>query len=424
MSNNQIEVIEHLDSCEKLEILWLNENKIQVLENLTSLKALKQLWVAGNKITKLGSALLQLKSLEDFNISGNLIGSFKEVLNLNQLDKISILALSDPHFGENPVCSLCNYQTFMIFEFPNIKQLDSLSITDESRTYADATFMKKQMYYNMRIKTIKRTASNIKIVLSGLVQKYQKFLFDDILPLEKELKMTEKEQGDKIKNDEPVLYQKLNKKIQALQKELKREYKNIQNVDNIRHMLHIKLDHMCKDNINKLMIELETGGNIRFEEGKTTDNWYTSCCDLVLSRYQGSPTLKVTKVTRIHNRFLRCRFEEKLDSLVDTSNSAYKRNLEYLFYGLDSSAPNELSRIMEEGFRTPEEYKDMNLPGCITLANSVQTAELARLRELGDQSEKIFQLSGQLLICKVYIGDSAEDIRMPIYKSRMTVSEA
>ena len=33
------------------------------------------------------------------------------------------------------------------------------------------------------------------------------------------------------------------------------------------------------------MTEPETGGNIRFEEGKPTDKWFSSCVDLVRSRF-------------------------------------------------------------------------------------------------------------------------------------------
>lgn len=33
---------------------------------------------------------------------------------------------------------------------------------------------------------------------------------------------------------------------------------------------------LSEQNIHRMMTELETGGNIRFEEGKTTDKWFTS----------------------------------------------------------------------------------------------------------------------------------------------------
>ena len=42
---------------------------------------------------------------------------------------------------------------------------------------------------------------------------------------------------------------------------------------------------MAEQNIHRLMTELETGGNIRFEEGKPSDKWFTSCVDLVRSRF-------------------------------------------------------------------------------------------------------------------------------------------
>lgn len=37
--------------------------------------------------------------------------------------------------------------------------------------------------------------------------------------------------------------------------------------------------------VQRLLLELETGGNVRFEDGKPTDPWYKSCHDLFLSRF-------------------------------------------------------------------------------------------------------------------------------------------
>lgn len=42
---------------------------------------------------------------------------------------------------------------------------------------------------------------------------------------------------------------------------------------------------MADQNIGRLITELDTGGNIRFEEGRPQDKWYTSCVDLVRSRF-------------------------------------------------------------------------------------------------------------------------------------------
>jgi hypothetical protein len=76
----------------------------------------------------------------------------------------------------------------------------------------------------------------------------------------------------------------------------------------------------------------------------------------------GIDGIAVTRVTRIHNRFLRNRFEEKLEQLVDLSSDSYKRKLEYLFYGIDPKLPTEIFRAMEEGFRPVHEYAKEKMP--------------------------------------------------------------
>ena len=56
---------------------------------------------------------------------------------------------------------LFNQKTFILYHLPNITQLDMLSISEEAKQYAEATFMKKKMYYNMRIKTMQRIFSTL-----------------------------------------------------------------------------------------------------------------------------------------------------------------------------------------------------------------------------------------------------------------------
>ena len=138
---------------------------------------------------------------------------------------------------------------------------------------------------------------------------------------------------------------------------------DLKDLETIFEALRRKIYEMSEQNIHRLMTELETGGNIRFEEGRPQDRWFSSCVDLVRSRFSaeqmktfGIIGINVTRVTRIHNRFLRNRFEEKLEQLVDLSDNQYKRSLEYLFYGVNPSAPKEIHRAMEEGFRSIQEY--------------------------------------------------------------------
>jgi len=134
---------------------------------------------------------------------------------------------------------------------------------------------------------------------------------------------------------------------------------DLRDLETIYECLRRKVYELSELNIHRLITELETGGNIRYEEGKPSDKWFASCVDLVKSRFNpeqmkffGIMGIDVTRVTRIHNRFLRNRFEEKLEQLVDLSDNSYKRSLEYLFYGVDPTQPAEIHRAMEEGFRS------------------------------------------------------------------------
>ena len=79
------------------------------LDGLENLKSLKTLWIGQNSIETLKNYLESLKNLTDLNISGNKICSFKETLSLSRLPNLKILAFFDPTYGDNPICTLSNY---------------------------------------------------------------------------------------------------------------------------------------------------------------------------------------------------------------------------------------------------------------------------------------------------------------------------
>lgn len=114
-----------------------------------------------------------------------------------------------------------------------------------------------------------------------------------------------------------------------------------------------RLREVNKTSIRKLLAEFETGGNIRLEEGKATDRWSRSCKDLITTRFAPGDLEKhdingihITKVVRIHNRFLKNKFEEKMEMLADISSVNHKKQLEYLFYGVDPNVPSELEHVI------------------------------------------------------------------------------
>lgn len=147
-----------------------------------------------------------------------------------------------------------------------------------------------------------------------------------------------------------------------------------------------KLREVNKTSIRKLLAEFETGGNIRLEEGKVSDKWLRSCKDLMATRFSAEDLEKydingihITKVVRIHNRFLKNKFEEKMEMLADISSVNSKKQLEYLFYGIDPNVPSELEHVIEEGFRSSEEAKKLGICPFVPLFNTILGVDLPRI---------------------------------------------
>lgn len=225
----------------------------------------------------------------------------------------------------------------------------------------------------------------------------------------------------------------------------------IKSVDGVYERLKRGINELSEQNIHRMITELETGGNIRFEEGKPTDKWFTSCDDLIRSRFD-SDTMKrkfeiadinILRVTRIHNRFLRNRFEEKVEQLVDLTNTSQKKSIEYLFYGVDPKIPNEVYRAMEEGFRQPIEYYRIGVSQNVALVNSIVAAETPRIySHINNEDSSLLLRSnssttktsksnllkimeslpcGHLLICKVlHPGSKAITIEQNVDKKTKT----
>ena len=132
---------------------------IETIEGVEGLVNIKELSIAQNLIKSLGNGLDHLESLEKLNLSGNPISSFKEIFKLCKLRKLADFCLSDPNFGESVLCTLSNYQTFVLYYLKQLTSLDCMVITNESRSHAETTFLKKKLYYTMKKKNIKALIS-------------------------------------------------------------------------------------------------------------------------------------------------------------------------------------------------------------------------------------------------------------------------
>lgn len=92
-----------------------------------------------------------------------------------------------------------------------------------------------------------------------------------------------------------------------------------------------------------------------------------------------------------------------MEVLADITNINSRKQLEYLFYGVDPNIPSELDHVIEEGFRQPEEAKKLGICPFVPLFNSILCADLPRIthyldhqkvnNKLGKSSYNLMQIS-------------------------------
>ncbi|KAL4237983.1 Leucine-rich repeat-containing protein 9 [Mactra antiquata] len=395
--SNKIQVIENLENLTELEVLWLNHNQILNIENISKLSRLKQLNLAENRIEKIGHTLDSCHRLEELNLSGNKISSLRDLTNLMRLPSLQSLCLKDPLYSPAPVSLLCNYSTHVLYHLPSLCKLDTYDVTGKSMNeVAESTVMKKKMYYNMRIRTLFRNLAQVLSKMDNYQQQMLNFPHERLRALISSMKEIEQE-DDHPQNDADndrnntrspgeisgteLNLQKLNSstnyntKLAAIKERVNKWEKKCAEIETFYTDTVTRFKETANTLMNRMVVELESGGNVRFEEGSPSDMWFTSCHDLVLSRFcaadfrdHGIVGIKVRRIVRLHNRTLRARFDEKLMSIVDDAegeyyisnrNVSYKKLLEYLFWMWDPSLPggsNEPERILEEGFMDAENY--------------------------------------------------------------------
>ncbi|TRY55271.1 hypothetical protein DNTS_015750, partial [Danionella cerebrum] len=444
--DNNIDHISNLEMLKDLQTLWLNKNRISIVQGLSSLVNLEELNLADNAIETLGHSLDPNVNLQNLNLSGNRINSFKELTNLARLPRLRHLSLQDPQCIPNPVCLLYNYYIHVLYHMPLLHRLDTYDISSKHlKDSAESTVMKKIMYYTMRVRGVQRQFDELKAKLKQqrrdqilLPEERIRVLTFSFRNLERELyyvQCTGRKSGepeDSTSNLCRVLSheQILEHKLDALKERLNFWEQHLDEIES-RHHHNVALASNKKDvMVNFLLLELETVGNIRFEEGNTGDPWFTSCYDLLLSRFCAwdyksfnITGIKINRILRIHNRSLRHRFQDKVHSLLCRQESSslsqnYKRSMEYLFYVPDpelSCDGDEILQIPEKGFKTAEEYKALGRERAVPLSNSVSVSDRLRMAFMQRKSCSTSGHSlsnplpfrhGVLIISKVFLGRS------------------
>ncbi|XP_008114930.1 leucine-rich repeat-containing protein 9 isoform X1 [Anolis carolinensis] len=453
---NMIPAIENLETLTRLEVLWLNGNQIKEIEGLNALQKLKDLNLAGNLINKLGCCLDPSGKIEKLNLSGNQICSFKEITNLARLPHLTDLCLNDPQYDPNPVCFLCNYSTHVLYHLPQLQRLDTYEVSPKQiKDLAETTVLKKMMYYNMRIKSthrqlneeleklkerksklqklpedrIKLFSCNVKnleqelseLQMSGKMQAYKSISNQDFECENSDEEAESSDEGQKENN----LEQQFLHKLESLRRRINFWNKKLEEIETIYQVEVKKKKKNSNLAVQFLLTELESVGNIRFEEGSPSDAWFNSCYELILSRFcawdfkaYGITGVKVNRVIRVHNRMLRLRFEDKFQQFLDredlTETMNYRKMLEYLFYKYPpetSLKKKQLIQILEEGFQ--ETKKASECEEAVLLTNSLSICECPRIEYLQKEARsrgepEDLSRHGRLIISKVFLGHRAQ----------------
>ncbi|XP_010216399.1 PREDICTED: leucine-rich repeat-containing protein 9-like [Tinamus guttatus] len=457
---NEISHIENLESLTKLNVLWLNNNLIKNIEGLHTLQNLREVNLAGNLIEKIGSCLDFNTQIEILNLSANKLSSFKELTNLSRLSNLKDLGLNDPQYGPNPVCLLHNYVIHVLYHIPHLQRLDTYNVSQkEIKILAETTVMKKKMYYNMHVKSIYRQLHDrleklkeSKNKLQNLPESKIKLFSCNVKHLEREL--AELQMLGQTSNNKYLKSNNLETEIpvhdsddankEAEESDLEKAF--LQKINALKERITFwnrKLDEIEKNyemEIQKkkksfnlvvqfLLTELETVGNIHFEEGLSNNPWFNCCCDLIQSRYcfwdfrsYGIIGMKINRIFRVHNHILRLKYEEKfqmfLEKEVFSTAEHYKEKVDYLFYVFNPELPvneKQLLQLLEDGLQSLAGHTLPNTKEAVLLCNSLSTCECPRIEFLKNQantegknsSEPVESFrQGKVIIAKVFLGHS------------------
>ena len=364
---NAIRTVEGLDAAaSSLNTLWLCDNDIEVVPDLGYLRELKELNLARNRVERCADATRECSKLVSLNVAANAIDSFKEVRRFGRLRALKELALSDPHWGTNPVCRLSNYHTFALCAVPRLAVLDTTPIAEETKALAEATAMKKTMFYEMRARHARRRADQAvaaaakgeayvireldraRVALDRAIRHTEKTLAD--AEEEKDLGFEASSRGNPARENEkpdPGADATISANDENASHDEKDDAETGDNtltsssrtllasLESAKTSVLVECEatsrafETCRSASRALAdardararLELETGGNVRLEDGAPEAPWRDECAALARARFRGVGArlagddgprvsgVRVVRVTRVHNRALRERFE-------------------------------------------------------------------------------------------------------------------
>lgn len=224
----------------------------------------------------------------------------------------------------------------------------------------------------MRIKTIKRNTNYLLKMIDDFAATNVERMVHDLKELDIKSKSIRLAMFDM-----DILWQKNGKKsskynefqqsLDMVSKIVGKKYDVLAAHDN--HNLHIKSQISLQSDmaIRKLLLELETGGNVRFEDEQKDEAWVKECEALVKVFIKKTVTahspkaVQIHRLSKLHNRNLKLLLEGKLGPKMHQPNYSF-----HLCSKLKNSDIDAFE-VVEHGFRTDRQlyftnYIDFTAP--------------------------------------------------------------
>jgi len=456
LNENQISVIEGLGGCTQLQelhlctnaigevgvgltglnqltLLFIAENRITCLDGLALAPQLQRLNAARNRISSVSGSFDHNPGLVSISVADNHLCAFSEIFDFARLVNLRELNFADPDWGENPICSLCNYKTYVLYHLPCLEVHDCLRVTDEDHLVAATAFLKKRLYYNMRIKFTQRCAADCIRTLKMLHEEQLASLEKHIFGVEKTLRAIDSFSAAQRENPPGAQPSATAFAVAVAAQDRVRVHQQSRELQAQLDDASATWGWLCDAVRNErdalvrcLSLELQTGGNVRLEASLDA-SWARSLAELVQLRFSacdfsrfGIEGVRVHRVSRIHHRSLRLRFEANVGRLSVDSEPL----MEYLFYvPAPENATAEMRRAAENGCQglSAAALAPQNLCNGVLLTNSVSVVEVPRLEfhattkvgkavaRVGGRAAGSCVSRGMLLVCSAHVGAAQPD---------------
>ncbi|RNF12441.1 hypothetical protein TraAM80_00293 [Trypanosoma rangeli] len=423
LQGNMIEDMDGIPYLPQLQELWLCGNQLRHITRLNVLPVLVSLWVASNRITTLGNAFTSsMTSIQELNLSNNKIYFLDQLTHLGVLKSLRRVWFSDPMYGDAPICHLSNYTTFSLRHLLHLEQLDGVAITAEQRTLAISVYAKKSIYYSMRRAILDRNIS----ILFARVHQEAEAKRDLVRKTLRQLNLEITALGECVLDGSPTNQAAMDEEKQHMLKLRVARDRHEAELGGLERQLLDAQERTIfeSDSLHeRLLLELNSCGNIRLEEGSLEDTWCASAKELVSSRFDatlyeslGITGVKVNRVFRIMCQGQRERFDNRMRELdVDLVDTRSRRALVRLFSAVPKNVMEQrrfLHEIMINGF-SGLYAEDDGVP----LTNSLYYADQERLMSTTTTRRDVYgvrvpleSFSGQLVVSRLFLGKCVSEM--------------